>query len=116
MNPVHKHSIEHLHHFQCGYCNGWWSIGDWKEIDAISCPHCGKSARLDEPDEVTKNEQDIARIAFEGWVSSPPYEREIARFDWHSEWPGQYKDIAVELAWCAVLEQLTPTKPTGEPK
>jgi hypothetical protein len=39
---------------------------------------------------------------FEQWISSPPYERETERWpqdETKYAWPGQYKDIAVQLAW-----------------
>jgi|GEM_PF-1070244 len=46
-------SIEHLHHFRCGSCNKWWSIGDPSVADSTDsskssatkrewfCPWCG---------------------------------------------------------------------------
>lgn len=43
-----------------------------------------------------------SRSRFEKWISSPPTEREIARFtkdETKSAWPGQYIDINVQLAW-----------------
>ena len=46
--------------------------------------------------------QRLVRHAFEKWISSPPYEREIERWpqdETKHSWPGQYKDIAVEVAW-----------------
>ena len=40
------------------------------------------------------------RSAFEAWVSAPPYERKIKRWvDGTMLWPGNYRDIAVQLAW-----------------
>lgn len=45
-------SVEHLHHFRCGSCNKWWSIGD----PAITktgvkkqwfCPWCGLLQKVD---------------------------------------------------------------------
>jgi hypothetical protein len=33
--------VEHLTHFRCGVCNGWWSIGDAPERDHWFCPWCG---------------------------------------------------------------------------
>lgn len=38
-----KISVESLHHFNCDYCKGWWSIGDYKPAAhrQIYCPHCG---------------------------------------------------------------------------
>lgn len=44
------------------------------------------------------------REEFEQWITAPPYERDAARFandETEFAWPGQYKDIAVELAWQA---------------
>lgn len=44
------------------------------------------------------------REAFEAWVKSPPYEHDTRRFpndETLYSWPGQYRDIAVELAWSA---------------
>jgi hypothetical protein len=43
-----------------------------------------------------------ARSSFERWISEPPYERDIHRWpqdETKHAWPGQYKDIAVQLAW-----------------
>lgn len=42
-NGIAKVSLELLYHFQCGYCQGWWSIGDFtpEEGKQIYCPHCG---------------------------------------------------------------------------
>ena len=43
-----------------------------------------------------------ARSSFEQWISGPPYERDLHRWpmdETNHAWPGQYKDIAVQLAW-----------------
>lgn len=43
-----------------------------------------------------------ARSSFEKWISAPPYERDTYRWpqdETKHAWPGQYKDIAVQLAW-----------------
>jgi hypothetical protein len=43
-----------------------------------------------------------ARSSFERWISGPPYERETERWpqdEMKHAWPGQYKDISVQLAW-----------------
>ena len=51
-----------------------------------------------------------SRSQFESWISAPPYERSVDRFPDDQEkwaWPGQYRDIAVQLAWeawCAAVE------------
>lgn len=35
-------SVERLHHFRCGACNKWWSIGDAeKQKKEWFCPWCG---------------------------------------------------------------------------
>lgn len=41
------------------------------------------------------------RAAFEAWISAPPFEREVERFGENSAWPGNYRDIDVDLAWQA---------------
>lgn len=43
-----------------------------------------------------------SRTQFEQWISNAPFEREIKRWPADSAayaWPGQYQDIAVEVAW-----------------
>lgn len=50
------------------------------------------------------------RAAFEAWISGPPYEREIERFGEGSAWPGNYRDIDVDLAWNAWLDAMTMTR------
>ena len=39
------------------------------------------------------------RMAFERWITRPPYERSIRRFGDEGAWPKQYKDLSVQLAW-----------------
>lgn len=42
------------------------------------------------------------RQAFERFISSPPFERDIKRFPTDGDkypWPGAYRSITVELAW-----------------
>lgn len=46
--------------------------------------------------------EDENRRAFEAWVKAPPYERNVAR---SSARPGNYHDIAVQLAWEAWCER-----------
>ena len=49
----------------------------------------------------------IVRQVFEAWISGPPYERETERWPQDETlyaWPGQYKDITVEVAWDAWQE------------
>jgi hypothetical protein len=41
------------------------------------------------------------RSSFEAWISAPPFEREVERFGEHSAWPGNYREIDVDLAWQA---------------
>jgi len=57
------------------------------------------------------------RKLFETWISSPPYERDVARWpkNHHHAWPGQYKDLAVELAWEAWQEAAQCYDPRREP-
>jgi len=51
------------------------------------------------------NEHDQRR-GFEQWISQPPYERVISRWekDRTRAWPGQYKNYEVQLAWEAWQE------------
>lgn len=47
------------------------------------------------------------RVAFESWISQMPYERSVDRWpdnEIEFAWPGQYKDISVQLAWEAWQE------------
>lgn len=41
------------------------------------------------------------REAFEAWISGPPYEHEVGLFGDAAAWPGNYRDIDVDLAWQA---------------
>lgn len=52
-------------------------------------------------------EIETIRPAFEEWITSPPYEREIKRWpkdETKYSWPGQYCDITTQLAWEAWQE------------
>lgn len=47
------------------------------------------------------------RKRFERWISSPPYEQPTKRFPKDPQaagWPGQYREIDVQLAWEAFQE------------
>lgn len=49
------------------------------------------------------------REDFEAAISGPPCERDVRRF--HDDpdraaWPGNYRDIAVDLAWCMWQEAI----------
>ena len=51
--------------------------------------------------------KDEERAKFEAWVSEAPFGYDIERWvkdERKHAWPGQYKDIAVELAWEAWCE------------
>jgi hypothetical protein len=42
------------------------------------------------------------RAMFEAFITRPPFEREVQRYPMDEEqyaWPGQYRDIDVEMAW-----------------
>ena len=41
------------------------------------------------------------REAFEAFISAPPFEMPIERFDDRSAWPGSYTELEVDLAWQA---------------
>jgi hypothetical protein len=56
------------------------------------------------------------REDFERVIGGPPYERSIARWpDDHTKaaWPGNYKDVIVDLAWC-VFQDLAASQKGGE--
>jgi hypothetical protein len=46
------------------------------------------------------------RARFETVISGSPYERSVERYpdNGRSAWPGNYRDIAVDLAWCVVRD------------
>lgn len=51
-----------------------------------------------------KSDSTAARLAFEVWISAPPYEHEVLRYpmdEVNYAWPGQYRNNSVELAWQA---------------
>lgn len=50
------------------------------------------------------------RAAFEAWISGPPYEREVERFGDGSAWPGNYRELDVDLAWCAWSAAMATTR------
>lgn len=40
-------SLERLHHFRCGACKQWWSIGDWSATGrSLYCPACGRQQHV----------------------------------------------------------------------
>lgn len=45
--------------------------------------------------------QEISRQAFEAWITAPPYEKGVERWpeEYIVSWPGQYKEMCVQLAW-----------------
>ena len=43
----------------------------------------------------------MTREAFEAFISAPPFEMPIDRFDDRSAWPGSYTELEVDLAWQA---------------
>ena len=45
----HTVSVELLHHFNCGQCRRWWSVGDYKGPHRLHCPHCGHLAEFEVP-------------------------------------------------------------------
>lgn len=49
----------------------------------------------------------VSRRSFEKWIGGPPYERKLYRWPMDETkyaWPGQYKDIVVQIAWEAWCE------------
>ena len=43
----------------------------------------------------------MTRESFEAFISAPPFEMPIERFDDRSAWPGSYTELEVDLAWQA---------------
>lgn len=43
----------------------------------------------------------MTREQFEAFISAPPFEMPIERFDDRSAWPGSYTELEVDLAWQA---------------
>ena len=44
------------------------------------------------------------RKQFEKWMASPPFEHSVRRYpkdETRYGWPGGYRSVAVQLAWCA---------------
>lgn len=41
------------------------------------------------------------RENFEAFISAPPFERDLYRYDENGKWPGAYVDYHVHLAWDA---------------
>lgn len=50
------------------------------------------------------------RAAFEAWISGPPYERDVERFGDGSAWPGNYRELDVDLAWYAWSAAMAATR------
>lgn len=74
-------------------------------IGAHLCEPC--LLKIDNRAMETALDQGQSRTQFEQWVSAPPYEHETLRYPndpVNYAWPGQYKDITVELAWEAWKE------------
>ena len=80
-------------------------------VREVTCPKCGNyygghaTGAADICD--CRTTEAIQRQKFESWISSPPYERELSRWPQDETkfgWPGQYGDIAVQLAWEAWCE------------
>jgi hypothetical protein len=46
------------------------------------------------------------RKRFEAWAESIPHQRNTARHGSNDEWPGQYRDYSLQLAWESWLEAL----------
>jgi len=46
----------------------------------------------------------MTRQAFEAFITAPPFEMGISRFDDRGAWPGSYLSYDVDLAWAAWKE------------
>lgn len=84
--------------------------------EPCTCEKCGKKAlglgwpspRLCDKCAPKKPNEHMEREHFDKWITSPPYEREIRRWPMDETkyaWPGQYRDIAVQIAWEAWQER-----------
>lgn len=67
-------------------------------------------AESDQPAGVAVDRGVRPRAAFEAWISAPPYEREVERFGESSAWPGNYRELDVDLAWCAWSAAMATTR------
>lgn len=47
MSMAHKVFIRHTYIYQCDSCNGEWKINEAKDIEKLSCPHCGKNSSVE---------------------------------------------------------------------
>lgn len=59
--------------------------------------------------QLTPDQLAAERARFEAAISSSPYERNVSRFPEDPDrfaWPGNYRDITVDLAWNMWLEAL----------
>lgn len=63
--PCHEVSVETLHHFSCGSCGKWWSIGDWVKQDTITCPSCGCKLGIKE---VGTNVVEEVKVDYSGYI------------------------------------------------
>lgn len=43
----HKVFIRHTYIYQCDSCGGEWKINEAKDIEKLSCPHCGKNSDVE---------------------------------------------------------------------
>ena len=46
VNKTGQHSIEILHHFRCGFCGKWWSIGAPIRQNCLVLPWCGQKQTI----------------------------------------------------------------------
>ena len=63
-----KYSIEKLHHFQCQECDKWFSIGDFKKRESLTCPYCDKKQIIYKDNTVPKNEAWIEEYTKKSWI------------------------------------------------
>ena len=40
--------LEHLYHYSCQSCGGWWTVADIRPNagDVFTCPHCGVTGEV----------------------------------------------------------------------
>ena len=79
------------------------------KFNRIKLCDCGAEDSMKTPKTKPRSSQQrmVSRRSFEEWIGGPPYERDLYRWpmdETKHAWPGQYKDIAVQLAWEAWCE------------
>lgn len=96
-DSLERHYAKHERERDAAIGRGdWQSAGRHDYAAMILSPLVLGARSLDAPDGRG------AREAFEVWITAPPYERDVSRWPTDADasaWPGQYRDLAVQLAF-----------------